>query len=113
QILLQAILLSFGLAIVVALIALPFSEWALNLLQTKESVASGGAISGAAQSNEAFVEGARTFFSWRLWGLPAALLNYTLVGWFLGLQNARIPLLIMLVTNVVNMALSVLFVLYL
>lgn len=113
QILLQAILLSFGLAIVVALIALPFSEWALNLLQTKENVASGGAISDAAHSNEAFVEGARTFFSWRLWGLPAALLNYTLVGWFLGLQNARIPLLIMLVTNVVNMALSVLFVLYL
>jgi MATE family multidrug resistance protein len=44
------------------------------------------------------------FFHTRLLGLPAALASYALVGWFLGTQNARAPLAILLTTNLLNIA---------
>ena len=53
----------------------------------------------------------RAFFHTRLFGLPAALASYALVGWFLGTQNARAPLAILLTTNLVNIALNLWFVL--
>lgn len=47
----------------------------------------------------------------RLWALPAALANYALAGWFLGKQNARVALGILLVTNLTNIVLNLVFVL--
>jgi MATE family multidrug resistance protein len=52
----------------------------------------------------------RDFFHTRLFGLPAALASYALVGWFLGTQNARAPLAILLTTNLINIALNLWFV---
>lgn len=56
---------------------------------------------------------AETYFSIRIWSAPATLANYALIGWFIGLQNARVPLLIVLTTNVTNIVLDLLFVLVL
>ncbi|MGH8346193.1 MAG: MATE family efflux transporter, partial [Pseudomonas sp.] len=50
-------------------------------------------------------------FHTRLFGLPAALASYALVGWFLGTQKARAPLAILLSTNLDNIALNLWFVL--
>ncbi|TBR38962.1 MULTISPECIES: MATE family efflux transporter [Dyella] len=47
----------------------------------------------------------------RLLGLPGALLNYALAGWFIGAQRARTTLSLLLVTNLINIALNLLFVL--
>jgi MATE family multidrug resistance protein len=47
----------------------------------------------------------------RLLGAPAALFNMVLLGWLLGLQNARGPMALLIVTNALNMALALLFVL--
>lgn len=47
----------------------------------------------------------------RLFGLPAALAAYALTGWFIGVQDARAALFIMVTTNLVNVALNLLFVL--
>ena len=44
-------------------------------------------------------------------GLPAELASNALVGWFLGTQNARAPLAILLTTNLLNIALNLWFVL--
>lgn len=58
------------------------------------------------------VEGlARTYFDVRIWGAPAALANYVFIGWFLGLQNARIPMILQLFVNGVNVVLDLAFVL--
>jgi multidrug resistance protein, MATE family len=46
----------------------------------------------------------------RLFGLPAALLNYALAGWLIGVRRARTTLALLLVTNLVNIALNLLFV---
>ncbi len=54
---------------------------------------------------------ARDYFDIRIWGLPASIANFALVGWFLGLHNTRIPLLILVCTNSLNMVLNVIFVL--
>ena len=51
------------------------------------------------------------YFSIRIWSAPATLANYALIGWFIGLQNARIPLFIVLAINVTNIVLDLVFVL--
>ncbi len=53
---------------------------------------------------------ARAYFAIRVWGAPAALANYVVLGWFLGLQNARAGLLLQVVINGVNIVLDLVFV---
>jgi MATE family multidrug resistance protein len=53
---------------------------------------------------------ARTYFEVRIWGAPATLLNFALLGWFIGVQNSRAALLHQLCLNGVNIALDLLFV---
>jgi MATE family multidrug resistance protein len=58
------------------------------------------------------VEGlARSYYDIRIWAAPATLLNYALLGWFIGLGRARMALALQLVLNVTNIALDALFVL--
>lgn len=56
---------------------------------------------------------AETYFSIRIWSAPATLMSYALIGWFIGLQDARTPLIIVVTTNVVNIVLDLLFVIVL
>jgi MATE family multidrug resistance protein len=48
----------------------------------------------------------REYFDIRIYGAPASLALFCLMGWFFGMQNALIPLVITIIINVVNMALS-------
>ncbi|HXV07514.1 MAG TPA: MATE family efflux transporter [Burkholderiales bacterium] len=56
---------------------------------------------------------ARGYFDLRIWAAPATLLNYALLGWFIGLGRARIALALQLLLNFSNMALDAFFVLVL
>lgn len=51
-----------------------------------------------------------TYFYICIWGAPAVLMLYALNGWFVGMQNSRIPMAIAIVQNVMNIPLSLLFV---
>ena len=95
QVLAQGLLLAVGLALLLGLLALPFSQLALHVMQP----------------STALQQATQDFFHTRLLGLPAALASYALVGWFLGTQNARAPLAILLATNLLNIALNLWFVL--
>ena len=95
QILLQGLLLSVLLSLFLGAIALPFSSLALTVMQPSPEL------------HQLTLD----FFYTRLFGLPGALATYALVGWFLGTQNARAPLGILLTTNLVNIALNLWFVL--
>ncbi len=53
---------------------------------------------------------ARAYYAIRIWGAPAALGNYVVLGWFLGLQNARAGLALQIVINGVNIVLDLVFV---
>ena len=53
---------------------------------------------------------ASVYFDILIWGAPAMLALYSFTGWFLGMQNARIPMCIAITQNVVNIAVSTLLV---
>lgn len=53
------------------------------------------------------------YFSIRVWSAPGTLVNYALIGWFIGLSNARVPLMIFLTINLTNIVLDLLFVIVL
>ena len=54
---------------------------------------------------------AHDYFAIRIWSAPATLFNFAAIGWLLGMQNARGPLAITLVINLINVLLDVWFVL--
>ena len=51
-----------------------------------------------------------TYFHVRIWAAPAVLCLYAFNGWYIGMQNTTIPMTIAILTNVVNIVLSVIFV---
>ena len=95
QVLVQGLLLALVLAVAIGLLAIPFSQLALHAMAPSQALQ---------QSTEDFLHT-------RLLGLPAVLASYALVGWFLGTQNARAPLAILLITNLLNIVLNLWFVL--
>ena len=50
------------------------------------------------------------YFRVRIWAAPAVLSLYTFNGWYIGMQNTTIPMVIAILINTVNIGLSVLFV---
>ncbi len=62
-------------------------------------------------SGSSGVEQAGTdYFNARIWGAPATLSNYVLLGWLLGRERAREALLITVAGNLANVALDYLFI---
>ena len=53
---------------------------------------------------------ATTYFRICIWGAPAMLGLYGLTGWYIGMQNSRIPMAVAITQNVVNIAVSLSFV---
>ena len=93
----QALVVAQLIALTVILLQWPVGQVAMKLL-------------GA---DAALREHALEYFSIRIWSAPGTLANFVMVGWFLGLQNARVPLVIFLTINLTNIALDLLFVLVL
>ncbi len=50
------------------------------------------------------------YFFVRIWAAPANMLLYCLNGWFIGMQNTKIPMAIAIIINVLNIVFSVFFV---
>ena len=93
----QAVIVALMIAAVLIALQVPIGSIALRLIGGEADV-------------RAF---ALEYFSIRIWSAPGTLVNYVLIGWFLGLQNARIPLLIFMTINVTNIILDLMFVLVL
>ncbi|MFK8029751.1 MAG: MATE family efflux transporter [Gammaproteobacteria bacterium] len=55
---------------------------------------------------------ASDYFQVRIWAAPASLMNIVLIGWFIGRQDGRTPLVLMLIINLINIALDFLFVMH-
>lgn len=66
-------------------------------------------MGGSAAVNDA----AGLYFAIRLWSAPFALGNYVMLGWLVGLNHPRLALAVQMVINVVDILLTVLFVLVL
>ncbi len=56
---------------------------------------------------------ARSYYRIRIWAAPAALGQFALLGYFLGMQNARLPMIVLISTNVINLLCNYSFVMHL
>lgn len=92
--LIRALLVALSFALLLLLLQGPIAALAFDLMRPSEIVE----------------QQARLYFDIRIFSAPATLCNYVLIGWFLGLQNARLPLLLLVTVNSINMLLDVLFV---
>ncbi|MDL2215142.1 MATE family efflux transporter [Dysgonomonas sp. OttesenSCG-928-M03] len=53
---------------------------------------------------------ARQYFNIYIWAAPAVLGMYAFSGWFVGMQDAKTPMIIAIATNIINIGLSLIFV---
>jgi MATE family, multidrug efflux pump len=90
----QAIIVAVLIGLVLLALQIPVGEWAIPLFGAEIDVE----------------KSALVYFSIRIWSAPGTLANFVLIGWFLGLQNARVPLLIFLTINITNIVLDLVFV---
>ncbi|MCK4709972.1 MAG: MATE family efflux transporter, partial [Gammaproteobacteria bacterium] len=84
QLLIRAGLFASAIALLLIMSQSFLIEWALFLVQPSTNVA--GLV--------------YEYFNIRIWSAPATLLTYVLLGWFLGIQKARLVLLVMVFVNV-------------
>ena len=49
---------------------------------------------------------ASAYFNICIWGAPAMLCLYGLTGWFIGMQNTRVPMIVSILQNVINIIAS-------
>ncbi len=90
----QSLLMAAGIGTLLILFSRPLISLGLWLLD----------------GSEVATELAAEYAQIRILSAPAVLANYAILGWFLGQQNARVTLLILVLTNSVNIALDLLFV---
>jgi len=93
----QSLLIGAGLGLLLLLLSPWLVPFAVSLMLNSETL---GPLS-------------QEYIHIRLLSAPASLMNYAIIGWFIGLQNTRIPLLMALLSNGVNILLDVLLVLVL
>lgn len=91
----RPILLSLAIALCLIVLQVPIAWAAFTLIGASEAVS----------------ELARHYFAVRIWAAPAMLANFALVGWFIGVQNARAVLILQLLMNGINVGLDFWFVL--
>ena len=89
----QALIVAFSIACVLLILQVPIAK-SLHLV-------------GAQPNVEAL---ALTYFEVRIFSAPGTLANMALIGWFIGLSNARAPMLMFLTTTISNMVLDLVFV---
>ena len=53
---------------------------------------------------------ARQYFYIRIWAAPATIALYSISGWYIGMQNAKIPMFIAITVNLLNLGFNVLFI---
>ena len=90
----EALIVAQLVALLLLAVQKPIGTLALTLMSPEADVATEAAL----------------YFDIRIWSAPATLFSYVVVGWFLGLQNARVPLLVVLVINLSNIVFDLTFV---
>lgn len=94
RLLVRSLTISTAIAAIFIVFQLPIRWMALTIMQPTEQIAEQAAI----------------YFSICIWGAPAMLGLYGLTGWFIGMQNTRVPMLVSIFQNIVNIVASVTFV---
>ena len=100
KVLVRGITIAFAIAFLLIILQLPIGKFAMFIVEKSEQM----------ENLEQLRHLAYTYFRIRIWAAPAALGLYAIKGWFIGMQNARIPMFIAILINVLNIGFSFLFV---
>lgn len=87
---LRSALIAFAIALLILLLQYPIQKLGFAILSGSPAIE----VSGIA------------YFNARIWGAPAVLLNFVLIGWFLGKEKNGLILLISLIANGSNVFLD-------
>lgn len=90
RLLVRSVGVALAVALVIILLQVPLRQMALSVMQPSAAVR----------------EFAEVYFDILIWGAPAMLCLYSLTGWFIGMQNSRMPMVIAITQNVVNIVAS-------
>ena len=94
DILVRSMSVAIVLALLLVLLRNPVGRFSLGLMQGSE-----GARALAAE-----------YFFARIWAAPASISLFAIHGWFIGMQNSKTPMVVSIISNVVNVVFSALFV---
>ncbi len=87
-------LIAFGIGLLLVLFQTPIILFSLWIIESSAEVA----------------EYTKVYYDIRIYTAPAILALYGLQGWFLGMQNAKYPMIITIVHNLLNIVLNVFFI---
>ena len=94
NVLIRSLIVAFGLGLLILILQVPIEKVAMSLIksgaETKENVG--------------------FYFRIAVWSAPAVLGVYAFNGWFIGMQNAKTPMIIAILNNILNIVLSFTFV---
>ena len=90
----QSLMVALGIGMLIILLQWPLRVLALWLMQPSEEVA----------------QIVTPYYNICVWGAPAVLGLYAMTGWYVGMQNTRIPMMVAIIQNVVNILASLFFV---
>ena len=86
--------IALGIGLLILLLQHPIAFFSLWLIDSTQQVA----------------EYTRVYYDIRIYTAPAVLALYGLNGWFLGMQNAKYPMIVTIVLNLLNIVLNVTFI---
>lgn len=86
----RALIVSFAIGVTLIALQAPILDIAWRLIDASEEVK----------------HYALLYFKIRIWGAPAVMALYSFHGWFVGMQNTRLPMVIVIVQNIVNILVS-------
>jgi MATE family multidrug resistance protein len=90
----RSLTIGLGIGVLIVILQFPIGKFAFSLIH----------------SGPESVLHVKTYFRIVIWGAPAVLGLYALKGWFTGMQNAKYPMIVAILNNVLNILLSALFV---
>lgn len=90
RLLVRSVTIAFGIALLMIMLQVPLKWLMFWLISPTSDVAPFAA----------------TYFNIVIWGAPASLALFSLMGWYIGMQNTRIPMVISIMQNMVNILAS-------
>ena len=90
RLLVRSLGMGWAVAFLMILLQVPLRDFALFIMEPTESIR----------------HYAELYFNILIWGAPATLGLYSFTGWFIGMQNSRLPMAIAITQNVVNIVAS-------
>ena len=94
KILIQSLTIALAIAFLLIILQFPIGKFSLLV------------VDGSDQMKQL----AYSYFRIRIWAAPATLGLYAIKGWFIGMQNSKIPMYIAIIINIFNIVFSLFFV---